>query len=270
MMTPIVLQFINTSGDIKDYYYLQLIKCPSLQPNYYQLKHYVPDDDGVYVAECFTNEHGQYVDKVIEKPQHETTDLRFLEDSIAKSHSKVHVFLGPTIHIPGKHSRFHFHHDHEIRCPTNEQNKFVGVFLYAHNDNCSNTTTQKLILFKKNSHSLMSYENIGEFSDLDNSSSLAYSYIEKFTDKNNRIDIFYYGERIPEDVPIKIKHLLRTMPLSLQVMNQETCIDHETYERFCISCIQADILSAPRQLTQSTRTNYNRKSKNVIHRYRRN
>lgn len=257
--TPFVLQFINTSADIKDYYYL------TSTTSSYQLRHYLPNDDGVFNPECCVNEHGQYIEKVIEMPKHQTSDIRFLEDTIndgtndtkTRLHSKVHVFLSPEFTIKGKYTRFIFHH---CQPPTNEANKFVGVLLYAHVDNESPKNTQQmLLLFKKNHNSIQSYEEIGKFDP--NNDELPYMYIEKFMADGNVVDIYYYGERKPAGVHEKLNPLLRTMPLAIFLTNREVCDTHKDYQKSCIMCVRADIMSAPRQLTIGSHTK--KKNSNV-------
>lgn len=247
---PYVLQFINTSLDVKDYYYL------TSTSSSYQLRHYLANDDGVFNPECYVNEHGIYSEKVVEVLKHQTTDIRFLENSlkeepdVTKSKSKVHVFLGPEFNFEGRYTRFIFHHHNKSRPPTHEPNKFVGVFLYAYADNHetqSTNTQQLLMLFKKNHNSLQSYETIGEFDP--RVDDLPYFYLEKFASDGNTVDIYYYGERMPIGVDERLKPLLRTMPLALHVTNREVCNIHTTYQKSCILCVRADIMASPRQLT---------------------
>jgi hypothetical protein len=213
------------------------------------------NDDGLFNPECCINEHGQYTEKVLEALKHQTTDIRFLENSLredtdaAKSHSKVHVFLGPEFNFEGRYTRFIFHHYNKSRPPTHEANKFVGVFLYAYTDQdaSQNNTQQLLMLFKKNHNSVQSYEKIGEFDP--RVDDLPYFYIEKFIADGNLVDIYYYGERRPVGVDERLKPLLRTMPLAVYVTNREVCDIHTAYQKSCILCVKADIMASPRQLT---------------------
>lgn len=256
---PFVLQFINTSGDFKDYYFLSTTTTKSSPA--YQLRHFIPTDDGTYSVDCFVNEYGQYTEKVIEALKCETTAIRFIEDNITNIHSKVHIFHGPEFNFEGRYVRFVFHN--VFHPPTNEPNKFVGVLLYAHaQDTSPHNVPKKLLLYKKNPNSVISYENIGVFDDLYDPDSLAYSLIEKLQSDGNRVDIYYYGERAP--VVEKLKNL-RSMTLAIQVMQTETCEIHTVYERSCIECVTADIMAAPRQLAPFCRQKQdNRKhNKNV-------
>lgn len=256
---PFVLQFINTSSDIKDYYVLSSRKTDTSEI-LFQLRHYVPTDDGVYLPERYLN----FEEKIIEAPKAEISDIRFLENSIAKSSHKVHVFHGPEFNFDGRYTRFHFHGPHDRVPPKNEANKFVGVYIYSpsQEDKPDKPYTHKLLLFRKNSNSVQSYEQIGEFDDLEDEKSLAYKYIEQFESNGNRVDVYYYGKHEPTNLRLEN---LKTMTLSVQVMQSEVCLNHTNYERSCIECIKADILSAPRHLLQLPRRQGNIRKTNKNH-----
>jgi hypothetical protein len=264
---PYVLQFINTSSDVKDYYHLTSTELS------YQLRHYLANDDGVFTPECCVDEYGQYAEKVAEALKTHTTDIRFLEDTLrdvntdgTKSRLKFHIFLGPEFNFEGRYSRFIFHHYNKSRPPTHEANKFVGVLLYAYAEpDTPKNTQQMLMLFKKNYNSIQSYELIGEFDPLVDD--LPFSYIEKFLADGNNVDVYFYGERKPLDIDQRLKPLIRTMPLALFVTNREVCDTHTAYQKSCIMCIKADIMSAPRQLAPFKRDNS--KNKNAVVRFQR-
>lgn len=232
-VTTHVLQFLNTYADHKDYYEVEL------RDKLFVLSHKIPSDNGIYIEDDV---------------QVSTTDdnlYHFLDAAIPISKHKIHVYLSSDLKLEGRYTRFQFY---ERKGPVSESNKFVGVFIYAHGEDVD-SPQQLLIIFKKRTNSLISYEIFGQY---DPSVDVTYQcVIEEIRKNNQNFKIYYYGDHIPRSVDKFLLQYMHTMPYCLQVTNRETCPNHDEYLRSCISCVGSDILSSPRQLSTVNRTKKN-------------
>jgi len=231
-----VLHFIDTSFDFKDYYYLSETIGGGDDGEVVHLSHFVPDDNGMY----------QRLGEVVSVNRDINFNyINFLDtNTTSTARGKIPVFYSTSRDFTLKFNKYAFIRiTGDSALPRCEVNKYVGVLTYAGNKGEEHIL---LSIFHKLSESTINYRLMGVF-DLNTDTPLAYDIIENITTQGHTLIIYYYGEKIPDAVPLNIQQLMAPMPLSVSVLNRERCPTHDTFSRVCVNCVTKNILIAPRQ-----------------------
>lgn len=238
-MTDVVLQFLNTANDFKDYY---LVSHDENNDDKYKITHYIPNEAGVY-------EEQRMLPGVDVEHLYDNLDL-----FIPTSFSKSRIFLNPGLNINGVYNRFIFHNLRDAR-PITESNKFVGFFCYAQDENDPHGRVKQLVsIFKKRPNSLVSYELCARFNPLVDLEACM-DAIQKLEDMGHSFRMYYYGNQLPYGIDVCLEKYMRQMPLAIQVTNRETCDEHQQFTKMCILCVFKDILLSPRRVAQHKNLN---------------
>lgn len=217
------LQFIDTTKDYKEYYYL-----------------YETIGEHVYLQYFTPNEHGIYHTNHTIKETYKV-NFNYIEflDKYVINHGRgqAQIFYSLEYKFNLKYNKYKFVEIfNEASLPRVELNKYVGLLAYAGE---KGEESFNVSFFSKLPESTILYKPMVVTSDI----------ISDIQNSGHKLTIYYYGEKIPDTIPHEIRQLMAPMPLSVFVVNRDKCSDHDTFHKECVHCVMKNLLIAPRQTT---------------------